>query len=115
MSRKYGPSRGMAGDADYQRHLAWCRHHGRYVKWGEYLEAIHKGSKYGPPGSSCHNPDSKRHKIWVHRHGWIDWEGYEAIRNARKNKHMDDMSEAAIAARVEKNREKFARLGLLAA
>lgn len=115
MARKYGPSHGVAGDDDYKRHLSWCRYHGRYVRWHRNLEEIHKGSKYGPPGSSCHDPESKRHKVWCSRHGWIDWEGYDAIRRARKCKHLDDMSPEAIAARVERNREMLRQRGLLAA
>lgn len=110
MALKWGPEGGAVRSKEYYRHMAWCRNHKIYVTYDEYVEKVRTGSKYGPPGVRFESREAQSHRRYCNRNGWVSWDRYVEI----SPRFAAELEPDEVAARAERNREKFRRLGLVA-
>ncbi len=105
----YGPPGASSRSREYHKHRRFCTYHGVEVTWEEYLDRVFPGSKYGPPGTPGNSPLASRHRNWIRRNGPCTWDEYVQMSPRLAN----EMSADEVKKRAARNREKFARLGLL--
>lgn len=125
-AHRYGPPDSMPGRKEYQAHYRFCVKLGRRVSWEEFLASPmtarpREPGKYGPPGAKANTILSHRHRCYCkYVKRYLTWDEYQARLNDPKKprNRVDDLrtnalSPEEIAARVQRNKDKFRRLGLL--
>ena len=125
-AHRYGPPNAMPPDKEYQAHYRFCVKLGRRVTWEEFLASPvtarpREPGKYGPPGAKANTVLSHRHRCYCkYIKKYLTWDEYQARLNDPKKprNRVDDLrtnalSPEEIAARVQRNKDKFRRLGLL--
>ena len=125
-AHRYGPPNAMPPDKEYQAHYRFCVKLGRRVSWEEFLASpktgkVYQPGRFGPPGSKANDPESRKHRQYCYYfRKYFTWAEYQARLNDPKKprNRVDDLrtnalSPEEIAARVQRNKDKFRRLGLL--